>query len=345
MPHRNLVRSYKRSHPAVPRFFYVILGALFLLAQLLTGQAGLAHAAGKKPFIIGVLTATWGPPPTSVGLRDGLNQLGYRENVDFVIGIRFTQGKISELPQAARQLLASGADLLFTIGTPATKAAMEASKVVPIIFNSASDPVGSGLINSFSSPGGNVTGVTEVGVELAGRRLQIFHQMIPDMKKILYVSFLNSQGEKRMARLYRETAASLGLTVVVKKVKTQQEARKILFDPSFRSYDGIISPRKPDLNIMGFILIASSRHKIPTMFGDSFMLEDGRGLASYGASWRETGLQSARLVEKIMRGTHPSNIPVEANSKIELVINLKVAKRLGLKIAPEMMYRADRLIR
>jgi len=148
-----------------------------------------------------------------------------------------------------------------------------------------------------------------------------------------------------MARLYREAGDSLGLTVVVKNVKTQQEARKILSDPSFRSYDGILSPRRSDLNIQGFILITSSRHKIPTMFGASFMLEDGRGLASYGASWRDTGLQSARLVEKIMRGTHPSKIPVEVNSKIELVINLKVAKKLRLKIPPEILYRADRLIR
>jgi len=147
---------------------YLVSVAFFLLAHLLTVQPGLSHAAQKTPFIIGVLTASWGPPPTSAGLRDGLIRLGYRENVDFVIGIRFTQGKTSDLPQAARQLLASGADLLFTVGTPAAKAAMEATREIPIVFTNASDPVGSGLINSFSRPGGNVTGVTEVGVELAG---------------------------------------------------------------------------------------------------------------------------------------------------------------------------------
>ena len=146
------------------------------------------------------------------------------------------------------------------------------------------------------------------------------------------------------AKVYRDAAHRLGIVLVEKVVRTEEEAQATLAQVRKGEVDGILPPRHASLNIPGFILEASSQQAIPTMFDAAFWVERGAP-ASYGPDYHEIGRQAARLVDKILKGAKPAEIPVEVNPKIEFAINLKVAKALGLTIAPEVLYRADRIIR
>ena len=313
-----------------------------LVLQLVFG-CDVGAAERKKPALIGALTESWGPTPGIVGLRDGLTELGYRENQDFVIGVRFTEGNIAALPQAARELLKQGIDILFTNNPAPAKAAQMVTNRIPIVFYGAGDPIGLGLIKSFARPGGNMTGVTDLDLELDGKRLEIFKEMIPGITRVLFPYDKAEAFSVAQASTYRESARRLKITLTEKTVVTKEEAQTIFEDIRRNEVHGIVVPRSLSFNIPGLALQAMSRQRIPTMFFGAWYVEQG-GLASYGPNFYESGRQAARLVDKILKGTNPREIPVEVNNKIEFVVNLKVATKLGIKIVPEALYRATRVI-
>jgi putative ABC transport system substrate-binding protein len=279
-----------------------------------------------------------------VGLRDGLVGLGYRENEQFVIGVRFTQGDVTALPAAARELVQQGVDILFTSEPSAAKAAQAATARIPIVFTGGGDPLGLGIIRSFARPGGNITGVTDLDLELAPKRLEIFRQILPGLRRVLFPYDPNDPYTVSELRVHRDAARRLGLVLVEKPVRTQDEAQAALAGVRKGEVDGIISPRFLSLNIPGFILEANLKLVIPAMFHTTFWAEQG-GLASYGPDFHESGRQAARLVDKILKGADPGAIPVEVNPKLEFAINLKTARTLGLTIAPEVLYQANRVFR
>jgi len=279
------------------------------------------------------------------GLRDGLLELGYRENEQFVLGVRFTQGDLAALPAAARELVQYGVDLIVADYNEPAKAAQMATSQIPIVFIGDSDPVGLGLIQSFARPGGNITGVTGLYLELSPKRLEVFREIVPDLKRVLYLYDAADAAAVAQARAYREAARRLEIELVEKAVQTQEEAQATLAQLSKGKVDGILVRSAVYLNIPGLVQETVARQVIPTMWDVPFFVEQGGGLASYGPDLHEMGRQAARLADKILKGVKPAEIPVEVNSKIEFAINLKVAKALGLTIAPEVLYRADRIIR
>jgi putative tryptophan/tyrosine transport system substrate-binding protein len=297
-----------------------------------------------RPIRIGALTPSWGPPPQVLGLRDGLQELGYRKGEQFVIGVRFTQGNIAALFTAAQELVKLGPDLIFAHRDGAAKAAQTATATVPTGFVGVNDPRGIGLIKSFARPGGNITGVTDLELSLAPKRLEIFHEVVPGLKRVLFPYDPADAYSVAGVKVYREAARSLGIVLLEKTLRTEEEARAALNRVQKGEVDGILRPASSSLNIPGFILEAAAKQAIPTMFNGVFMVEQG-ALASYGPDEYETGRQAARLVDKILKGANPGEIPVEVNPKIRFAINLKVAKSLGLTIAPEVLYRADQLVR
>jgi putative ABC transport system substrate-binding protein len=270
--------------------------------------------------------------------------LGYREHAQFVIGIRFTRGDTDALPAAARELVEQGVHILFTSQPGAAVAAQRATTRIPIVFTDVDDPLGLGLMQSFAHPGGNITGVTTLGAELAPKRLEVFQALVPGLRQVLLPYNPAHPYTTTEIKVYREAARDLGIVLIEKAVRTQGEAQVVLASIQKGESDGIISPRPLSLNIPGFILDTASRQHIPTMFHTSFWV-DGGGLASYGPDFHESGRMAARLVDKIIKGVSPADIPVEVNSKLEFVINLKTAKALGLTIAPEVLYQAKRLVR
>jgi putative ABC transport system substrate-binding protein len=220
---------------------------------------------------------------------------------------------------------------------------MAASRV-PIVFAGGGDPVGLGLIQSFARPGGNITGVTDLDQELGPKRLQLFWEIIPGLKRVVFLYDAADAYAASEAKGYREASRRLGLILVEKLVRTQEEAQRVLANVRRTEGQGILSPRSVSSNIPGLVAETTSKRAIPTMFPTTFFPELG-GLASYGATTYESGRQAARLVDKILKGVNPARIPVEVNTNIEFVINVKVARTLGLTIAPELLYQADRLIR
>ena len=279
-----------------------------------------------------------------VGLRDGLLALGYREGEQFVIGVRFTQGDASLLPEAAQGLIRDGADILFPTDANSARAAQKATTRVPIVFAAVvGDPVELGLVRSFARPGGNVTGVTDGDLELNPKRLEIFKDLIPGLKRVLFVYDPSDPHAAAAARAYRDGARQLGVVLVEKPVRTEAEARATLARLRKAEVDGILSPPTTSLNIPGIVLEATAERSLPAMFNAAFMVEGG-GLVSYGPDWHETGRQAARLVDKIVKGEDPGQIPVEVNPKVELAINMKTAKALKLLIPPSVLQRANRLI-
>ncbi|HEY7554438.1 MAG TPA: ABC transporter substrate-binding protein [Candidatus Binatia bacterium] len=341
-PSRSAFPGHHKKIPVKQIMRWVVHFVLVVLALLLIGDAGAAERT--KPIRIGVLTDSWGPTPGVVGLRDGLQELGYRENKDFVIGVRFTQGDISTLREAARELVQQGADVIFTNNPAPAMAARTATSRIPIVFYGAGDPIGLKLIESFARPGGNITGVTDLDLELDSKRLEIFKEMIPGLNRVLFSYDPAEAFSLAQAKVYRDTASFLKIGLVERPVRTQGEAQATFASLAKTEVHGIIVPRSLSLNIPGLAREATLRQRIPTMFFGAWHAENG-GLASYGPNFYESGRQAARLVDKILRGTKPGDIPVEVNNNIEFLINLKVAKALGIKIAPEVLYRASRVIR
>ena len=313
------------------------------LALIVTCLVVVASSRGAGPVRIGVLTESWGLPAATAGLRDGLKALGYRENVDFAIGVRFTQGDVSALPDAANQLIRDGVDLLFVEEAGSAKAAQGATTRIPIIVGGVGDPIGLGLIQSFTRPGGNITGVTDLDFELGPKRLEVFREMLPTLRRVLFPYHASDPYSLAEAKAYHAAAQHLGITVVEMPLRTQDEAQAALARLRKGEVDGILAPHSSALNIPGFVLEATSKRAIPTMFGASFWVER-EGLASYGPDYHETGRQAARLVDKILKGALPGTIPVEVNRKVEFVINAKVARFLGLTIPEAPLRRATRII-
>lgn len=331
---------------AANKFLPVVrwIAAGLLAVALSPGPRPTVGAEMAKPVRIGALTMSWGPPPVITGLAEGLVALGYRENEDFVIGVRFTQGDMSVLPEVARRMVERGVDVLIPVGPNETKAARRATRTHPIVFQGVADPVGEGLIESFARPGGNVTGVTDLNLTVGGKRLQMFKELIPGLRRVLFPYNGRNRYQAEQAKHYREAALRLGLVLVERKLATMDEARAALAGVRKDDIDGILAPRDVDLNIPGFVLEATDRWKIPSMFDGSFFLNDG-GLASYGPSFAASGRQMARLVDKIIRGADPGEIPVEIDQSLEFVINLETANKLGIDIPPEMLFQADRILR
>jgi putative ABC transport system substrate-binding protein len=202
-----------------------LLQWLLALSVLLAVAAPIGNASGAqraRPVQIGALTDSWGPTPAIVGLRDGLVALGHRENEDFVIGVRFTQGDPATLPGAARDLVQRGAEVIVTSGgVNAAKAAQMATDRIPIVFMGSSDPVALGLVHSFARPGGNITGIADLNVELAPKRMEILRELVPGLKRLLLA--YNASDAYAIAQLgpLRDAARVLTIKLVEKAVRTR----------------------------------------------------------------------------------------------------------------------------
>ena len=319
-----------------------------LLVGIALGAAGVVgrDALGQPARLIkiGALTESWGPTPAIAGLREGLLDLGRREDEHYTIGVRFTEGRTADLASAARDLVRHGVDIIVTTVTgSAAKAAQAATTRIPIVFIGAGDPVGSGLVQSFARPGGNITGIADLDIELAPKRMQLFRELVPGLQRILVPYDATNPDAVGQLTLHRDAARRLGLTLVERPVRSEEEARRAITGIRRGDADGVLSLKVLSLNITGFILEIAPHGVIPTMFHIPFFVERG-GLASYSAGERELGRQAARLVDRILKGVKPADLPVEQPTKFELVINLKTARALGLSIPPSLRLRADRII-
>jgi putative ABC transport system substrate-binding protein len=304
------------------------------------------EAQQPKAYRIGVITGGGAYYETIDGLRVGLKQLGFEEGKRFVLAIRDTKGDVAKAAEeAARSLEQEKVSLIYTTQTTVTIAARQATANIPIVFCAGTDPVVIGLVDSFANPGGRLTGVYSMTADLTGKRLEILKEIIPKLRRV--VTFYNPRRDLSIesAKQAREEAKRLGVELVERHVGSVEELKANLGALSVREVDAIFAVPDPMVvNQAQLIIDRATVKKLPTMFFFPSEVLKG-GLASYSIDLHAVGGVSAKLVHRILTGSKPADLPVEGIDKIFLAINLKTAKQIGLTIPPNVLARADRVIR
>jgi putative ABC transport system substrate-binding protein len=277
-------------------------------------------------------------------LRVGLRDLGYVEGKNIVIEYRYADGKYDRLPDLAAELVLLKVDVIVTGGTQSTQAAMKATTTIPIVMVGTGDPLRSELVASLARPGGNVTGVTQLGAEVAGKRLQILKDTVP---KVSRVAFLWNRANASHRPYFNDLqAVAQGLRFTLQSVEVQEphEFERAFADMMRERPDALIVTADGTHQLrQAWIVDFAAKWRLPAMYQLKEYVEAG-GLMSYGASITDNYRRAATYVDRILKGAKPADLPVEQPTKFELVINLKTAKALGLTIPPSLLARADHVI-
>lgn len=326
------------------RKFAVILSAMVF--QLLGASVSNAGEASRLPRI-GILIPESGRSETQSikGLRDGLKELGYKERENILVEIRDAKGDRAALKPMANELVSKKVDVIFTTGTRSTGEAMAATNEIPIVFRHPGNPQAMGLVKSNTRPGGNVTGVAGFGLEMTGKRLETLQQIVPGVRRVHIFYDLNDKFSRDNFALAKKSAEKLGLAVVEHGTKSNEELKTSLDnlqneagDTLFQIPDNLVDSEAD------FIFRIARQKKLPTMYNEEPWAIKG-ALGAYGPSAYEMGRQAAGLIDKILKGQNPKNLPVEEARKFDLVINFRTANAIGLTIPPDVLKKADRVIR
>jgi putative ABC transport system substrate-binding protein len=277
--------------------------------------------------------------------RQGLRELGYVEGKNIAIEYRFSEGKDERLPELATELVQLKVDIIVTSGIPPPLAAKKATKTIPIVMGVVGDAIGTGLVDSLARPGGNVTGFTLLGPELGGKRLEILNETVPKLSRVAVLLNPANRGTALYRKEIEVAARPLALELHFMEARQPDELASVLSGTKMGQAQALIT-----LNDTMFfsqqVQIANLAIKtgLPAMFPESEYVNAG-GLMSYGPNLPDLFRRAATYVDKILKGTKPADLPVEQPTKFELVINLKTAKQLRLTIPPNVLARADRVIR
>jgi putative tryptophan/tyrosine transport system substrate-binding protein len=296
---------------------------------------------------IGYLNAT---APSAVSarveaFREGLRELGYVEGRTIVVEYRFADGKPERLPALAAELVRVKVDIIVTAGPIPTRAAKEATSTIPIVMVYDDDPVGNGFVASLAHPSGNITGLSALAPELSGKRLELLREIVPKLSR---VAVLGTSTQPGYTQVLRETKLAGGALKVKLQYLDVLDPKDI--ETAFRAAgkgrdDAVLTMTSAILYAQRALLAARAvKSRLPAIYHQSQFVEDG-GLISYGVSFTDLDRRAATYVDKILKGRKPADLPVEQPTKFELVINLKTAKQIDLTIPPNVLVRADRVIR
>ena len=314
----------------------VLLLALALLLSL--PHVGAAQEP-RRPLRIGVLNGAFAAShPTVEGLKAGLKELGYEDGRHVTFDIRFTEGRLDTMPEAAGALVKSGVDLIFTSQEAATKAAREATTTIPIVFTLVGDPVGAQFVRSLARPGANVTGVSSLQTELMAKRLEVLRTLVPTVRRVWLLYYGADLSTAPMLNRTLEAAQAMRLEIVPRGVLKGAELAAVLRD--VRRDDAVLVPESSDPDLVIAIIGRALALRLPSVFGTALWVGHG-GLISYGPDYYAQGVQAAGLVAKIARGAAPQDLAVVGAEKIELALNLKTAEQLGVTVPRKILLRAD----
>lgn len=320
--------------------------AFAFLVALLLGTSVIGSSVSAEPLPnhvrIGVLTTT---PVVSVEewLQEGLSRLGYIEGRNLTTERKRADSEES-LRSAALALVQSRVDVIVAIGTPAARAALSVTSKVPVVFISG-DPVGTGLVASLARPGGNATGVSTLNIELIPKRLELLQQVAPRVRRVMLLGNPNSALHPQVLKHAQMGASALHMQLIALDARNVEELETALRRVQRSEADGFM----PASELLFFsnkskIEEAVAKARMPAVFPWPDDHDPGV-LMAYGASAKEIGLRAAAYVDRILRGAKPADLPIEQISKYELVISLRAAKDLGIKVPQELLLRADEVIR
>ena len=317
-----------------------LVAVAILIAAPLVAEAQPAQRLSR----VGVLAAGSAEEATNVAFFERMRELGYVEGQTVVFDRRFATGRIEQLSAFATQIVAANPDVIFAPVTPAALAARKVTKTIPIVFAVSADPIDAGLVTSLREPGGNITGIISMNVELAAKRLELLRQVAPRISRIAVFSNLDNVPDRQQVNALRDTAAKVAVAIVPIDVRTENDYNIAFERPETQSAHAImIVPNPLNIRFRSRIMEFATRHHQPTMDAEDRGPREG-ALMSYGPNWASNFRQAADLVHRILKGAKPADLPVEQPTKIELVINMKTAKALGLTIPPSLLLRADQVI-
>jgi len=277
--------------------------------------------------------------------QQGLRELGYVEGKNILIEWRYAEGKPDRLPALAAELVRLKVDIIVSAGAAVTRAAKEATTTIPIVMTNEADPVGTGVVASLARPGGNITGLSTLSPELSGKQLELLKEVVPRLSSMAVLGTSTNPG-------YAQTLKEIELAAGALKVKLQYldvlDPKDV--DAAFRA---AIKGRAGALLVLPSSVLISQRtqivdlalkNRLPAIYNRRDYVEDG-GLMTYSTSLTDLDRRAATFVDKILKGTKPADIPVEQPIKFEFIVNLKTAKQIGLTIPPNVLVRADKVIR
>jgi len=321
------------------------IGFIITLGILLGSLAAQAQQTGNV-YRIGFLgNSTAALEANLVGpFREGLRDLGYVEGRNVLIEYRWAEGKYDRFPALIGELLALKVAVIVTAGTPATLAVKKATTSVPLVMSAVGDPVGTGIVPSLSHPGGNITGLTAISTEIDAKRLELLREVVPSVSYIALLWNAASPLQVLAEKQVQAAAQVLRMRVLSLGVKTEEEIKSAL---------AVMARERPDallvladrllLHHRALIMDFATRHRLPGVHAYRELVEAG-GLMSFGPSYADMHKRAAYFVDRILKGAKPGDLPVERPRTFELVINLKVARALGLTIPQSVLLRGTEII-
>jgi putative ABC transport system substrate-binding protein len=314
------------------------LGFMLLAAPLA------AEAQANRVWRIGFLSSASGPTDRSESFVQGLRDLGYVEGQNLIVGYRWAAGKNERLAELATELVGAGVDVIVTTGTPATLAAKQATRTLPIVFGSAALPVENGLVTSLARPGGNVTGIALVVHDV--KTLDLLKETVSGIARVAYVydpATLPGTHELARLALYQDQARALDITLEPIALLAPDETDRVFTALTGGTRGLLITSSSINILARDRICALATQRRLPAIATDRSFASAGC-LMSYGENLPDLYRRAATYVDRILRGAKPADLPVEQPTKFELVINLKTAKALGLTIPQSLLLRADQVI-
>jgi len=301
----------------------------------------------KKVPRIGYLTLGAGPAEPEVEFKQRLRDLGWVEGQNIMIEYRWAANDMDRLAVLAKELVDLKVDVVVAAATPAIQAAKNATRTIPIVMAAAADPVGIGFVASLARPGGNITGMSLQSPELAGKRLELLKEIVPKLTRVAFLAHGGDPAHKLFIKEAQDIAPRIGIQIqpiliegpgefeVAFSAMTRERAGALVVAPLFTGSALGLGPKVAEL---------AAKNRLPAV-SDGIRSPEAGGLMSYGANRVDLFRRAATFVDKILKGTKPSDLPVEQPTKFDLVINLKAAKQIGLTIPLNVLARADRVIK
>ena len=324
------------------RNFVFALGAIFLTLSF--------PCEAQQPTKIPRIGRLIGSSPSAVStryeaFREGLRELGYVEGKTIVVEYRHADGKFERLPDLATELVGLKVNVIVTGGPTATRPAKKATATIPIVMAQDSDPVGNGFVASLARPGGNITGLSNYHADLSGKQLELLKEVVPRLARVAVLGNSKEPGNAQALEETKLAGAALKLKLQFLDVRELQDIETAFHAATKERADAILVLSSPIATSQRTqVAQLAIKNRVPIMYQVSESVEAG-GLMTYGVSTADLWRRSATYVDKILKGAKPADLPVEQPIKFEFIINLKAAKQIGLTIPPNVLVRADRVIK
>jgi ABC-type uncharacterized transport system substrate-binding protein len=322
---------------------------VLILCAMLFALCSFAEAQqSTKVPRIGYLTGTLSSANSArrEAFRQGLRELGYVEGKNIIIEWRSAEEKLDRFPALAAELVRLKVDIIVTGGSSPTRAAKEATTTIPIVMSNDNDPVGNGFVASLARPGGNITGLSTLAPELSGKRLELLKETVPKLSRMAVFGTSTQPGNAQLLKEVELIAKAFGVKLQYLDVLGSKDIATAFRAATKGRADAVLMllPGRVASSQRTQIPELAVKSRLPAIYPQSVYVEAG-GLMSYGVSLNDLDRRAATYVDKILKGAKPADLPVEQPVKFELIINLKGAKQIGLTIPPNVLARADRVIK